>query len=244
MSYYVYTRRWAEDCHVRLWLFQGEFEQLDRWVHSTDLQVNSEPDFKRDIDQIILARALVALARNRPKSPYLQDALILLSKLENFATGADLNGKLIEILALQSMAYLINEQEEHAYFSLYKAISLAEPEGYRRTFVDEGKSMEFLLKKLAKKASNREYIQEVLGSFESFQVSDQEYLSLIDVDPLSSREIEVMKMLATDLSGPKISEEMNIALSTLRFHTRNIYGKLMVNNRRSAVRRAKESHLI
>ena len=244
MRDYVYTRRWAEDCQVRLWVLQGEFEQLERWVHSTDLQVNTEPDFKRDIDQIILARALVALARDRPKSPYLQDALILLSKLENFATGADLNGKLIEILALQSMAYLINEQEEHACISLYKAISLAEPEGYRRTFVDEGKSMEFLLKKLAKKASNREYIQEVLGSFESFQVSDQEYLSLIDVDPLSSREIEVMKMLATDLSGPKISEEMNIALSTLRFHTRNIYGKLMVNNRRSAVRRAKESHLI
>ncbi|UCF28359.1 MAG: helix-turn-helix transcriptional regulator, partial [Chloroflexota bacterium] len=237
-------RRWVEDCQVRIWVDQGDIENLERWMNSSDLQINVEPDYKRDIEHIILARTMVALAKDRPRASYLKDAIMLLSNLEKLAESAGWYGKLIEILALQSKAFLLDDREEQAIDTLEKAILLAEPEGYLRTFVDEGKPMHYLLQMVSRNESLQVYIRRLLALFEPVQLIDQEYISLIEVEPLSSRELDVMKMLATDLSGPEISQEMNIALSTLRFHTRNIYGKLMVNNRRSAVRRATESKLI
>ena len=64
------------------------------------------------------------------------------------------------------------------------------------------------------------------------------------VEPLSERELEVLKLLGTELSGPEIAQELNVSLNTLRTHTKNIYSKLGVNNRRAAIRRAEELGLL
>jgi LuxR family maltose regulon positive regulatory protein len=157
---------------------------------------------------------------------------------------ANWNGKLVEILILQSKVFLIEEEEDQAIQSLEKALSFALPQGYIRSFVDEGVSIQYLLQKVARREYRGDYPRQLLAHFEIEQFNDEELVSLLEIEPLSSRELDVMKMLVTDLTGPEITQEMNIALSTFRFHTRNIYSKLMVNNRRSAVRRAKESHLI
>ena len=160
------------------------------------------------------------------------------------AEDANWNGKLIEILVLQSKALLIANLEDQAQIAVEKALSHAAPEGYIRTFVDEGKSIEFLLKRIPTNNAYYEYAQRLLAEYDIDQSSDLDTSSTALIEPLSSRELDVMSMLATDKTGPEIASEMNIALSTLRFHTRNIYGKLAVNNRRSAVRRAKEEQLI
>ena len=64
------------------------------------------------------------------------------------------------------------------------------------------------------------------------------------IEPLSKRELEVLKMLATELTGPEIANELNIEISTVRYHTNNIYGKLSVHNRRQAINRAQELELL
>jgi LuxR family maltose regulon positive regulatory protein len=244
MKDYVYTRRWAEDCQVRLWVALDDYESLERWIRTVDLKIEEPPNFKRDIDHIILARAMVAITRFKPASSYLRDAIKLLRNLEKMAEEANWNGKLIEILVLQGKALLIAEREDQALSAIVKALSLAVPEDYLRTFVDEGRSMEFLLKKIPPNDKYYDYAQKLLAEFDIDQSSDLDTGSTALIEPLSSRELDVLSMLATEMSGPEIAKEMNIALSTLRFHTRNIYGKLAVNNRRSAVRLAKEEQLI
>jgi LuxR family maltose regulon positive regulatory protein len=244
MKDYVYTRRWAEDCQVRTWVNLGDYVSLERWIQTGDLRIGDMPNFKRDIDHIILARAMVELASNQPSSSYLEDVLSLIYNLEILAENANWNGKLIEILALKSKALLIANREDQALLAIEKALSLAAPEGYLRTFVDEGKSMEFLLQRVARDKRQNDYLQRLLAGFKPDQPIDLDISSQTLVESLSRRELDVLSMLATDMTGPEIAKEMNIALSTLRFHTRNIYGKLAVNNRRSAVRKAKGSQLI
>jgi LuxR family maltose regulon positive regulatory protein len=244
MKDYVYTRRWAEDCQVRTWVNLGDYVSLERWIQTGDPRIGDMPNFKRDIDHIILARAMVELASNQPSSSYLEDVLSLIYNLEILAENANWNGKLIEILALKSKALLIANREDQALLAIEKALSLAAPEGYLRTFVDEGKSMEFLLQRVARDKRQNDYLQRLLAGFKPDQPIDLDISSQTLVESLSRRELDVLSMLATDMTGPEIAKEMNIALSTLRFHTRNIYGKLAVNNRRSAVRKAKGSQLI
>ena len=151
---------------------------------------------------------------------------------------------MIEILVLQAMALQTVKSEDQAIFALENALSLAEPEGYIRTFVDEGSSMLRLLHIVDNEEISRPYIKKLLAAFGVDKTMDQVRFRQSLFEPLSPRELDVLRMLATDLSGPEIASEMNIALTTLRFHTRNIYSKLEVNNRRTAVRNAQELNLI
>lgn len=104
--------------------------------------------------------------------------------------------------------------------------------------------MGLLLETLLKNGADNDYAQELYATFEFNRTADHILSTQSMIEPLSSRELDVMSMLATELSGPEIANEMSIALSTLRFHTRNIYGKLQVNNRRTAVRKARDLDLI
>jgi LuxR family maltose regulon positive regulatory protein len=114
--------------------------------------------------------------------------------------------------------------------SLERALTLAEPEGYVRIFLDEGKPMAELLKRAGKNKSS---------FLEKQAISPQ---SLIE--PLSENELEVLRLLRTELSGPEIARKRMVSLSTIRTHTQHIYAKLGVNNRRAAVRCAEELGLL
>jgi len=244
MKDYVYTRRWVEDCQVRLWIAQKDQEALTKWVQTSDLQLDDTPNFKRDIDHVILARALVGLGKMDPTNTHIEDALVLLSNLLDLAGSAKWNGKAVEILVLQAMALCVEKNEEDALFALESALSLAEPGGYIRSFVDGGRALERLLRKVDNKEISSNYIKKLLAAFSVDKSMGQVRFTQSLFEPLSPRELDVLRMLATDLSGPEIASEMNIALTTLRSHTKNIYTKLEVNNRRSAVRNAQEMNLI
>jgi LuxR family maltose regulon positive regulatory protein len=244
MKDYVYVRRWVEDCRVHLWTAEDNHEALLRWVETTDLKIDDSPDYRRDIDHIILARALVALGSRYPTSSYIEDALPLLSELRELAETGKWHGKAIEIIILQALAFQSVENEAAALIAIEKALSLAEMEGYIRSFIDHGEPMIRLLNTVADKGTSREYASTLLASFRVAEPMEQEPPTPSLVEPLSRRETDVLRMLGTDLSGPEIASEMNIALTTLRFHTRNIFTKLSVNNRRSAVRRAQTLNLI
>jgi len=131
---------------------------------------------------------------------------------------------------------------------LERALTLAEPEGYVRIFVDEGPPMAVLLEAAAKHGIVPSYVRRLLVAFGMTvygKPDDRTPVKQLMIDePLSDRELDVLRLLATDLNGPELARELMVSLSTLRTHTSNIYGKLGVNNRRAAVRRAQELALI
>ena len=158
-------------------------------------------------------------------------------------------GSVIEILVLLALAHEAQGDTPLALVSLERALTLAEPEGYVRLFVDEGEAMRSLIEKQSR---NRDhplsgYADKLLAAFtqpaaapKSANLHQKSDL----IEPLSERELEVLKMLRTDFNGPEIAQQMIVSLSTLRTHTNNIYNKLGVNNRRAAVRRAEELGLL
>ena len=128
-----------------------------------------------------------------------------------------------------------------ALVALGRALQLAEPEGYVRVFLDEGPSMTALLRAAAQHGERREYARHLLAAGRAKAPPAQAQQGL--VEPLSERELDVLRLLRTDLSGPDIARELTVSLHTVRTHTKSIYAKLGVNNRRAAIRRADELDL-
>ena len=130
--------------------------------------------------------------------------------------------------------------------ALERALTLAEPEGYVRMFAGEGPPMASLLRRVAKQRTAWDYVRRLLnactradGTVGQIPPARQRL-----VEPLSERELDVLRLLGSDLDGPDIARELTVSLNTLRTHTRNIYAKLGVNSRRAAVRQAAELNLL
>ncbi len=151
-------------------------------------------------------------------------------------------GSVIDILVVQALARHAGHDPAGALASLARAVALAEPEGYVRVFIDEGPPMVAMLKLAAKQPNTPAYVRRLLdaGATAEGQGSAEQPL----IEPLSERELEVLRLLESDLDGPDIARELTVSLSTVRTHTQNIYAKLGVNNRRAAVRRASELGLL
>jgi LuxR family maltose regulon positive regulatory protein len=154
-------------------------------------------------------------------------------------------GSVIEILVVQALAFQAQGNVSQALASMERALTLAEPEGYVRIFVDEGEPMRSLIEKLPRGQDKTfpGYVDKLLAAFAQPTAIPQpktNELQSIIIEPLSERELEVLRLLGTELSGPEIARELIVSLNTLRTHTKNIFNKLGVNNRRAAVRRAEE----
>ena len=137
---------------------------------------------------------------------------------------------------------------------LARAFALAEPEDYVRLFVDEGSPMADLLLAAEQEGIAPRYVGRLLGALgvdtedgEDHAPPTQRKVAARQVpllEPLSEREREVLRLLATELSGPEIADTLYVSLNTLRTHTKNIYGKLGVTSRLAAIRRAEELGLL
>jgi LuxR family transcriptional regulator, maltose regulon positive regulatory protein len=154
--------------------------------------------------------------------------------------GGGRTGSVIELLVLRALARQVSGDLPGALDSLAGALLLAESEGYVRVFVDEGPPMASLLKALVKHEVVPTYVRRLLSAFTADDGAPVQH-GLIE--PLSVRELEVLRLLGTDMDGPGIARELVVSLNTVRTHTKNIYAKLGVNNRRAAVRRAAELDL-
>jgi LuxR family maltose regulon positive regulatory protein len=143
---------------------------------------------------------------------------------------------------LTALAHQMRGDVAAALRSLEGALALAEPEGYVRLFADEGAPMAVLLTAAAKRGIVPRYARRLLTAFGRTGAGTPAAEDL--VEPLSARERDVLRLLASDLSGPDIARELIVSLSTVRTHTNRIFAKLGVNNRRAAVRRAEELDLL
>ena len=197
--------------------------------------------YLREFEHITLARVLLARYAAERAEGSLQEATRLLERLLRAAEEGQRTGSVIEILVLQALAHQARGDIPAALAPLQRAMSLAEPEGYVRIFADEGAPMAALLRAAAKQGTTRNYVRRLLAAVTKTEDSTPASQGLIE--PLSERELDVLRLLRTDLDGPDIARELVVSLNTVRTHTKNIYAKLGVNNRRAAVRRARELDL-
>jgi LuxR family maltose regulon positive regulatory protein len=187
-----------------------------------------------------LFRAQIDLARGRPDR-----ALDLLKQVYQEAQGPAGKDALIGALVLQAIA--LQAKPDQALAALERALSLAEPEGYVRTFISEGAPMGELLGQAAARGIALDYVDKLLAALEGEPKSDRRTISpgaSPMVEPLSERELEVLRLLTTHLSSTEIARQLVISVHTVRSHIKNIYGKLNVHSRADAVRRAKELRLL
>lgn len=238
------------------------------WLHLHQGDLDAAAQLTRQ-NEIPLMRARVLIRQNEPSA-----ALEVLETLRQHAKAKGLARRLLDVMAVQSVALYTQGEKKKAVELLGEALARAEPAGFIRLFVDEGEPMRLLIVDVRSMIKNQEhpgihplpgYVDrllaafpesiktisqsETLTSYESAGVVNPKHPHLMQVqvseiaDPLSERELEVLNLLRSELSGPEIAERLIVSLNTLRTHTKNIFNKLGVNNRRAAVRRAEELDL-
>lgn len=240
----------TEEMQVRFWIAQGKLNQAEDWLRSKGY---FEPTFVaalnqddgRVVSQVLalqntyLNLSRLNLAKNQPER-----SLEILEPLFEIFNKRGYVRRCIEVLALKALALRKQENIRTALLTLDQALSLAKPEGFRRTFLDEGEPMARLLYLAAAEGMHVTYIGGLLAAFaqQGGEISNQEQAKGLDenlIEPLSQRELEVLNLLAEGLSNQEIGLKLHISLSTVKGHTTQIYGKLNVNNRTQAVARAR-----
>ena len=240
---------------ARLLLTQGRLADALDWARDHGLSADDELSYVREYEHLTLARLLLhqhaAPHSTEHSGTALRAAYELLERLRVAAEAGGRTGTLIEILALQALAHHAEHRRPDvsgALAPLERALTLAEPEGYVRVFVGEGAAMATLLEALTRRHPSWPYPRRLLdASRPGGATASATGAGPVDpalVDPLSARELDVLRLLGSDLDGPAIARELVVSLNTLRTHTRNIYAKLGVNSRRAAVSRAGELGLL
>jgi LuxR family maltose regulon positive regulatory protein len=232
---------------ARLLVAQGRVAEAFDWARSCNLSADDELSYVREYEHVTLARILMArilMARHAVGRPPPGPAYALLERLRSAAEEGGREGTLIELLVLQALAHHAEHGRRDvpgALAPLERALRLAEPEGQVRVFVGEGRPMAALLETLVREEGSWSYPRRLLAAYDGTTATPTNPAL---VEQLSARELDVLRLLASDLDGPSIARELVVSLNTVRTHTKNIYAKLGVNSRRAAVTRAGELRLV
>jgi LuxR family maltose regulon positive regulatory protein len=253
---HAYVMAHIAELRVRLWLEQGNLAAALQWSQEYDGSVMDEgfAPLALEMQQIALARVLVAQrAASGPDesgraaafllTDEVQDAPSLLAGLLDSAQTSGRMQSAIKLLALQAVAFQAQGDVDQAVSVVERALLLAEPEGYVRTFVDEGEPMARLLRIAAARAIAPGYVASLLAALGEASVSGPTAAQLL-AEPLTERELEVLHLVAAGLSNQEIAQELVIALSTVKSHINHIYGKLGAKSRVQAVSRAQALGLL
>lgn len=226
----------------------GDLARAVAWVEQRGLSPADAPDFSDREDYLAYVRILVAEGK-------LDEAYRILESLRIVMETTGATTFLLYILTWQ--AAVLHEQGNHqkALTVLQRALVLAEPEGYIRIFINKGTGLAKLLSKAAATGNYARFAQKLLEEYRqsvgqtgpvkpaSTSTGSRKILPPL-VEPLSRRELEILRLLASSLSNPEIARELYLSVGTVRTHVKNIYRKLDVNRRMEAVQRARELGVI
>jgi LuxR family transcriptional regulator, maltose regulon positive regulatory protein len=222
----------------------GDLAAAQRWVAESRLTPDDDLTYVREYEHLTLARVLVAADAADRDSRSVDDATRLLQRLLAAAEAGRRTGSAVEILIVLALAHQARGDTAAASAALEDALVRAGPEGFIRAFVDELPALAPLLGSIAGPGVAHDHARTILAAAPpAVEVDRAPPVGTSPsglVDELSHRELDVLRLLRTDLSGPDIARELVVSLNTVRTHTKNIYTKLGVNNRREAVRRAAE----
>ena len=228
---------------TRVWVRQGRLTEALGWARERGLSAHDDLSYLREFEHITLARVLIARSRSEREYRSIHEAMGLLERLLQAAEG-ERTGSIIEILVLQALAHEARGDITRALVSLEPALSLAEPEGYVRIFLDEGLPMARLLYEALSQGVESDYIRRLLAAFpvaESEQTASSPMRGSKSelVEPLSERELEVLQLIAEGLTNQEVATRLYLSLHTVKVHARNIFTKLAVKNRAQAVARGR-----
>jgi LuxR family maltose regulon positive regulatory protein len=221
---------------ARLWVAIGDFDAARSWA--TDYRQAVPTEYLREFEDLTLVR--IFLASEQPDA-----ALSLLETLLSAAERAGRQGSAIEILALQGLALAAKGSMAEACQSLARSLAMAGPEGYARTYIDEGAPMAHLLYKTAAAEQEPDYARRLINGMPAVEPGQQAGGSTPALlEPLSQRELQVLQLIEQGLSNRAIAQQLIISLPTVKSHTGNIYSKLGVSSRTQAVAKARTLRLL
>jgi LuxR family transcriptional regulator, maltose regulon positive regulatory protein len=246
---------------ARMLAAHGDVEQALDWARQHELSAGDDLSYAREYEHVTLARVLLAQHTRTGSVSVLTEAMGLLERLGTAAGEGGRIGTLIEVLVLHAIGLATRTTPEEpepadALARLERALTLAEPGGWHQVFLGEGAVLVRLLGSVARGRPDWRFLQKIVESSTSNVVDDGPAVSVDGavtgvesaglrlVDPLSERELDVLRLLASDLDGPGIARELVVSLNTVRTHTKHIYTKLGVNSRRAAVRQAHQLNLL
>jgi LuxR family maltose regulon positive regulatory protein len=253
----------ASAYRARLLLALGDTKTAIEWAQEIELTIGDPLNPALEYDHLSLVRVWLKQGR-------LAEARQLLVRLLTLAEDAGRMGRVIELLALQVTVNCSEREDVEMLITLERALTLAEPEGYIRTFLDEGKQMweaiRYWKREMVRNQDLTEirmklmtYADQLLEAFTNdapqfpviadYPVGTKKAVNspvLMDslVEPLSARELEVLHLIAEGLSNDSIARKLFLSVSTVKVHLRHIYGKLNVNSRTQAVARLHELNLL
>jgi LuxR family transcriptional regulator, maltose regulon positive regulatory protein len=231
-------------------LAQGDIASALRWAEEADLSASdADLSYMREREYLTLARVLIVRGQDKREGGCLQEALHLLDRLLQEARARDRRHSSIEILVLHALTLHAQGDLEQALEAVRQALEWGEPEGYVRVFIDEGLPMTHLLLQLGEVFQQKAYVQTLLAVCAPArqEAAEQPFSRAVSVatvpaliEPLTERELEVLRLLAAGASNKAIAEQLVIEVSTAKRHVSNIFAKLMVTNRTLAVAKARE----
>jgi LuxR family maltose regulon positive regulatory protein len=240
----------AAAIETRLRLLQNQIDQAVHWAESCGFGLNdTERSYSREAEYLTLARVLFTQGKREGVEE-------MLDQLSRAAETDQRAGDLIEILIQQALFWHLSDQKSRAFQCIERALILAEPEGFVRSFVDEGEPVRLLLldhqtlinKRIGEAVNNESlrlltYTDKLLAAF-SPDLPIERSKPATTLEPLSERELDILRLIATGRTNQEIAEILVIALSTVKSHINNLYGKLGTNRRTQAIAIAREMGLL
>jgi LuxR family transcriptional regulator, maltose regulon positive regulatory protein len=227
---------------ARVQIAAGDLSSASAWADDQGISVNDQPDYLREYEHLTLIRLMLAQQRGEQRAAVIG----LLDRLHGSAVGAGRDGSVREIRVLQALARQAHGDLPEALAALNRSfVDTPEPDSNVRLYLDEGAPMLTLLHHAAAtpdrvvQAHAGRLLERAPTSGEAGAESQQ-----TPGGPLSQRELEVLRLLDSELTGPEIARELYVTLNTLRTHTKRIFTKLDVTTRAAAVRRAHERGLL
>jgi LuxR family transcriptional regulator, maltose regulon positive regulatory protein len=234
---------------ARMSIAQGNLVEAAAWAKASGVTSDDAVEHVREFDLLTLARLLIAQQREQQDLDGTDHAMVLIGRLRAAAAASGRRRTVVETYVLSALALDGQGQRAKAVESLERAwAAAAEPDAYVRLLLDEGAPMLDLLRGAARSSLCSARAQQLLDLAAPVQHAEtsmpqrpaRSRLPGTMVDPLSDRELHVLRLLASDLSGPAIASELFVSLNTFRTHTKRIFTKLDVSSRRAAVSRARE----
>ncbi len=241
-------------------LAAGQLAAAVAWAEASGLHADDELPFTRETEYLVLARVWMAQAGRGDKGDFLRQALQLLDRLMADAVPKDRGSSVLEILIVRAQALAVGGDRPAGMAAIGQALALAAPEGYIRRFIDEGPALWALLRAVdaATVAGASGYLALLLAAIAAepggtsssgprLPVPSQptpKPASAELVEPLTERELEVLRLIAAGQSNAQVAQTLVIALSTVKTHTNTIFGKLAVTSRTLAIARARDLHLL
>jgi LuxR family maltose regulon positive regulatory protein len=234
---------------ARLHLRTRNLTAARRWAGIARVAPDDELSYMREFEHVTLARLLLAEHTVTGDRACLEKATALLQRLHGAAALGTRTATLVETRLLLALACDHAGRAGDGLDWLQRAVAVAQPHAWLRPFLDEGPRISELLTLLPDDAAHfGRAVQAAAGPAVPFAPAPAKPCPPTEVPialvvPLSGRELDVLRLLGSDLDGPAIARHLNVSLPTVRTHTQHIYAKLGVNSRRAAVRRGHQLNL-